>query len=177
MPRLGLERDCDAALRELRETHAESAVDMIRLAFEAGMAGGSIEDASNDPKYPIYEFGLAVERIAQLQGAAYVALSLRERLVRALGLGPGAGVLALAGGLQVWSLAALAFLVGAALLLPEGASYEVLAAGLPSEAERLLAQLAYGFRERPTVRYGLSALCVGMGMGAALVWENLAAGH
>jgi acetyl-CoA acyltransferase len=42
---------------------------------------------------------------------------------------------------------------------------------------RLLAQLAYGFRERPETRYGLTALCVGMGMGAALVWENLAAGH
>ena len=37
---------------------------------------------------------------------------------------------------------------------------------------RLMAQLAYGFRERPGVRYGLTALCVGMGMGAALVWEN-----
>ncbi len=42
---------------------------------------------------------------------------------------------------------------------------------------RLLAQLAYGFRERPEARYGLTALCVGMGMGAALIWENLAAGH
>jgi acetyl-CoA acyltransferase len=38
---------------------------------------------------------------------------------------------------------------------------------------RLLAQLAYGFRERPEVRYGLTALCIGMGMGAALLWENL----
>ena len=46
---------------------------------------------------------------------------------------------------------------------------------LAATGVRLLAQLAYGFRERPRVRYGLSALCVGMGMGAALVWENLAA--
>ncbi len=38
---------------------------------------------------------------------------------------------------------------------------------------RLLAELAHGFRERPDVRYGLTALCVGMGMGAALVWESL----
>jgi acetyl-CoA acyltransferase len=37
---------------------------------------------------------------------------------------------------------------------------------------RLLAQLAYGFRERPAARYGLTALCIGMGMGAAVVWEN-----
>ena len=48
---------------------------------------------------------------------------------------------------------------------------------LAATGVRLLAQLAYGFRERPEVRYGLTALCVGMGMGAALVWENLAAGH
>jgi len=46
---------------------------------------------------------------------------------------------------------------------------------LAATGVRLLAQLAYGFRERPQVRYGLTALCVGMGMGAALVWENLAA--
>jgi len=48
---------------------------------------------------------------------------------------------------------------------------------LAATGVRLLAQLAYGFRERPKVRYGLTALCVGMGMGAALVWENLAAGN
>ena len=48
---------------------------------------------------------------------------------------------------------------------------------LAATGVRLLAQLAYGFRERPRVRYGLTALCVGMGMGAALVWENVAAGH
>ncbi|HYX77082.1 MAG TPA: thiolase family protein, partial [Gaiellaceae bacterium] len=48
---------------------------------------------------------------------------------------------------------------------------------LAATGVRLLAQLAYGFRERPQARYGLTALCVGMGMGAALVWENFAAGH
>jgi len=48
---------------------------------------------------------------------------------------------------------------------------------LAATGVRLLAQLAYGFQERPGVRYGLSALCVGMGMGAALIWENVAAGH
>jgi acetyl-CoA acyltransferase len=48
---------------------------------------------------------------------------------------------------------------------------------LAATGVRLLAQLAYGFRERPEVRYGLTALCVGMGMGAALVWEKVAAGH
>ena len=48
---------------------------------------------------------------------------------------------------------------------------------LAATGVRLLAQLSYGFRERPDVRYGLAALCVGMGMGAALIWENIAAGH
>ena len=33
--------------------------------------------------------------------------------------------------------------------------------------------LASGFRERPDVRHGLTALCVGMGMGAALLWERV----
>jgi acetyl-CoA acyltransferase len=45
---------------------------------------------------------------------------------------------------------------------------------LAATGVRLLAQLAYGFRERPDVRYGLTALCVGLGMGAALIWESLA---
>jgi acetyl-CoA acyltransferase len=48
---------------------------------------------------------------------------------------------------------------------------------LAATGVRLMAQLAYGFRERPDVRYGLTALCVGMGMGAAVVWANVAAGH
>jgi acetyl-CoA acyltransferase len=47
---------------------------------------------------------------------------------------------------------------------------------LAATGVRVLAQLAYGFRERPDVRYGLTALCVGMGMGAALIWESLPAG-
>jgi acetyl-CoA acyltransferase len=42
---------------------------------------------------------------------------------------------------------------------------------LAATGVRLMAQLAYGFRERPDVKYGLTALCVGMGMGAAVLWE------
>jgi acetyl-CoA acyltransferase len=48
---------------------------------------------------------------------------------------------------------------------------------LAATGVRLMAQLAYGFGERPDVRYGLTALCVGMGMGAALLWENLGSRH
>ena len=44
---------------------------------------------------------------------------------------------------------------------------------LAATGVRLMAQLAYGMKERPNVRYGLTALCVGMGMGAALLWERL----
>jgi acetyl-CoA acyltransferase len=44
---------------------------------------------------------------------------------------------------------------------------------LAATGVRLLAQLARGFRDRPGSRYGLTALCVGLGMGAALLWENL----
>jgi acetyl-CoA acyltransferase len=48
---------------------------------------------------------------------------------------------------------------------------------LAATGVRLLAQLAHGFRERPEARHGLTALCVGMGMGAALIWENVSARH
>ena len=43
---------------------------------------------------------------------------------------------------------------------------------LAATGVRLMAQLAYGFKERPDVQYGLTALCVGMGMGAAVLWER-----
>ena len=51
----------------------EAAADTIRLAAEAGVVGGSIEDFSGDPHKPIYSFGLAVERV---QAAVEVARSL-----------------------------------------------------------------------------------------------------
>ena len=44
---------------------------------------------------------------------------------------------------------------------------------LAATGVRLVAQLAYAMREQPSARYGLTALCVGMGMGAALVWERV----
>jgi acetyl-CoA acyltransferase len=43
---------------------------------------------------------------------------------------------------------------------------------LAATGVRLVAQLAHAMRERPSARYGLTALCVGMGMGAALLWER-----
>jgi 2-methylisocitrate lyase-like PEP mutase family enzyme len=41
----------------------KEAAKAIRLAAEAGCVGGSIEDFSGDPKNPIYDFALAVERV------------------------------------------------------------------------------------------------------------------
>jgi len=43
---------------------------------------------------------------------------------------------------------------------------------LASSGIRLMTQLARHFAERPEVRYGLTAMCVGFGMGATTVWEN-----
>jgi 2-methylisocitrate lyase-like PEP mutase family enzyme len=50
-----------------------AAAEMIRLAAEAGVVGGSIEDATGRPGQPIYDFSLAVERV---QAAVEVARSL-----------------------------------------------------------------------------------------------------
>lgn len=45
---------------------------------------------------------------------------------------------------------------------------------LASSGVRLMTQLARQFGERPDVRYGITTMCVGMGMGATVIWENLA---
>ncbi|HYF62494.1 MAG TPA: isocitrate lyase/phosphoenolpyruvate mutase family protein [Herpetosiphonaceae bacterium] len=42
----------------------------IRLAAEAGLCGGSIEDATGDPDAPLFPFELAVERVAAAARAA-----------------------------------------------------------------------------------------------------------
>ena len=49
------------------------AAQMIALAAEAGVVGGSIEDATGNPSKPIYDFELAVERV---HAAVEVARSL-----------------------------------------------------------------------------------------------------
>lgn len=49
----------------------EAAAETIRLAATiAGLVGGSIEDATSDPAYPIYDFQHAVERISAAAAAA-----------------------------------------------------------------------------------------------------------
>jgi len=44
---------------------------------------------------------------------------------------------------------------------------------LASSGVRLMIQLAAQFAERPDVRYGLTAMCVGLGQGGSVIWENL----
>jgi acetyl-CoA acyltransferase len=43
---------------------------------------------------------------------------------------------------------------------------------LASSGVRLMTQLSRQFAERPDVRYGLTAMCVGLGMGGTVIWEN-----
>lgn len=49
----------------------DEAAAIIRLAADAGIVGGSIEDATGDPVKPIYDFDLAVERVAAAAQAAH----------------------------------------------------------------------------------------------------------
>jgi len=48
----------------------QAAAETIRLAAEAGLVGGSIEDATNNPTRPIYDFDHAVERVSAAAEAA-----------------------------------------------------------------------------------------------------------
>lgn len=62
-----------ADLEKCFADNPEAAGDTIRLAAEAGVVGGSIEDFSGDSHKPIYDFDLAVERV---QAAVEAARSL-----------------------------------------------------------------------------------------------------
>ena len=44
---------------------------------------------------------------------------------------------------------------------------------LASSGVRLMIQLARQLAERPDVRYGLTTICVGMGMGGTVLWERI----
>ncbi|WP_432037479.1 thiolase family protein [Streptomyces cucumeris] len=43
---------------------------------------------------------------------------------------------------------------------------------LASSGVRLMTQLSRQFEEQPEVRYGITTMCVGFGMGATVIWEN-----
>ena len=65
-------RQCGSGER-LYAHEPRAAAEIIRLAANAGVVGGSIEDATGDPAKPIYDFSLAVERV---QAAVEVTRSL-----------------------------------------------------------------------------------------------------
>jgi acetyl-CoA acyltransferase len=43
---------------------------------------------------------------------------------------------------------------------------------LASSGVRLMIHLARAFRDHPEVRYGITTMCIGLGMGGTVVWEN-----
>ncbi|MBO0811406.1 MAG: acetyl-CoA C-acyltransferase, partial [Microlunatus sp.] len=43
---------------------------------------------------------------------------------------------------------------------------------LASSGVRLMIHLARTFRDNPQIRYGLTTMCVGLGMGGSVIWEN-----
>ena len=43
---------------------------------------------------------------------------------------------------------------------------------LASSGVRLMTQLSHHFAEHPEVRYGITAMCIGIGMGGSVIWEN-----
>ncbi|WP_425280766.1 thiolase family protein [Leucobacter coleopterorum] len=43
---------------------------------------------------------------------------------------------------------------------------------LAASGVRLMIQLARQFEQRPDVRYGVTAMCVGLGQGGTMIWEN-----
>jgi len=43
---------------------------------------------------------------------------------------------------------------------------------LAASGVRLMIQLAAQFQDHPEVRYGLTAMCVGLGQGGSVIWEN-----
>jgi acetyl-CoA acyltransferase len=43
---------------------------------------------------------------------------------------------------------------------------------LASSGVRLILNLANGFKEQPEVRYGITTMCIGLGMGGTIIWEN-----
>jgi acetyl-CoA acyltransferase len=45
---------------------------------------------------------------------------------------------------------------------------------LASSGVRLMVQLARQFHDQPQVRYGMTTMCVGLGQGATVIWENTA---
>lgn len=78
----------NADLENCGADEPKAAAEAIRLAAEAGAAGGSIEDATGDPKDPIYDFDLSVARVraavvvARAQPVPFLLTARAENLIR-----------------------------------------------------------------------------------------------
>jgi acetyl-CoA acyltransferase len=44
---------------------------------------------------------------------------------------------------------------------------------LASSGIRLMSYLAKDFEMNPSARYGLTTMCIGLGMGGTVIWENV----
>ena len=44
---------------------------------------------------------------------------------------------------------------------------------LASSGIRLMSYLARDFADHPEVRFGITTMCIGLGMGGTVIWENL----
>ncbi|MBO1750539.1 thiolase family protein [Actinotalea sp. BY-33] len=170
------------------------------LADLAGLAtpfrpGGRVTAATSAPLTD----GAAVALLASSEVASELALPARMRLVsyayagvdpEVMGIGPVPATekaLRLAGlgiediGLieinEAFAVQVLAFLDGMGIededprVNPFGGA---IAVGHPLAASgvRLMSQLARSFALHPEVRYGITTMCVGLGMGGTVVWEN-----
>lgn len=66
----------------------EEAAEAVHLAAQVGAAGGSIEDYTGDPKNPIYDFDLSVERVkaavavSRAQPVPFLLTARAENLIR-----------------------------------------------------------------------------------------------
>jgi len=43
----------------------------------------------------------------------------------------------------------------------------------PAPVVRLSMQLAQDFELNPKAKYGLTTMCIGLGMGGSIIWENV----
>lgn len=158
-------------------------------------AGGRVTAATAAPLTD----GAAIALLASAEAAAELGLTVGMRLVtfayagvepEVMGLGPVPAThkaLALAGldladiGLieinEAFAVQVLAFLDAFGLADDDARVNPVggaIAVGHPLACSgvRLMTQLARSFRLHPEVRYGLTTVCVGLGMGGSVIWEN-----
>jgi acetyl-CoA acyltransferase len=80
---------------------------------------------------------------------------------------------------EAFAVQAVAFMEEFGLTFPDDPRLNIfggaIAFGHPlaSSGVRLACHLMHAFADRPDVKYGLAAMCVGLGQGGAMIWKNL----